>query len=199
MFVIRVSHTDQRDGVDALMSPPEPYPETWGPDRFGDPCRECGLDWSFTVDEAVAVVTGIPDAYENAIGSADGSLRHPDLEWNLGAYVCHVADNLHIWSQWLAGAALWGELRVPGYEEGQLGAARFYLRVPVRGALWQLRQATSSWRGAVAVARAKDVTLQHETRGSQSIDDVARSNAHDAFHHGWDIARIIDHATDRGC
>jgi len=170
-----------------------PYPEKWGPERFGDPCRECGLAWSFTADDAVSMVTATADDYELAIGSADGSLRHPDLGWPVAGYVCHVADNLHVWAQWLAGAALRGEARVPGYEEDLLGRARYYTRVPVGGALWQLRQATRSWQEAVVLARAGAVVLDHETRGPQSAGDVARSNAHDAFHHGWDIRRIIEH------
>jgi hypothetical protein len=111
----------------------------------------------------------------------------------VGAYVCHVGDNLHIWAQWLAGAALAGEASVPGYEERLLGDARFYSRVPVGGALWQLRQATHPWYEAVTVARAHNVVLAHESRGPQSVDDVVRSNAHDAFHHGWDIRRILDY------
>jgi hypothetical protein len=170
-----------------------PYPEKWGPERFGDPCRECRLAWAFTADEAVAMVLGTADSYEQTIGSALGSLRHPDLGWTLGGYVCHVADNLHIWAQWLAGAALHGEVGVPGYEEELLGQARYYERVPVAGALWQLRQATLSWHESVEGARAGGVVLEHETRGPQSAEDVVRSNAHDAFHHGWDIRRIVEH------
>ena len=139
------------------------------------------------------MVLGTADRYQTAIGSAPGSLGHPDLGWPIGGYVCHVADNLHIWAQWLAGAALHREAGVPGYEEDVLGQARYYVRVPVGGALWQLRQATQSWHESVTMARAGGVVLEHETRGPQSADDVVRSNAHDAFHHGWDIGRIIDY------
>jgi hypothetical protein len=171
-----------------------PHAEAWGPDRFGDPCRECDLEWSFSPAQAIALVMATPESYQAAIGSASGSLRHPDLEWSVGAYVCHVADNLHIWAQWLAGAALENEDNVPGYDEKMLGDSRFYGRVPVGGALWQLRQATASWGQAVTLAQAQDVVLQHESRGPQSVNDVVRSNAHDAWHHGWDIGRIIDHA-----
>ena len=84
-----------------------------------------------------------------------------------------------------------GEERVPGYEERLLGDARFYARVPVGGALWQLRQATRPWHEAVTVALAHNVVLAHESRGPQSVNDVVRSNADDAFHHGWDIGRIL--------
>ena len=54
-----------------------PYTETWGPERFGDPCRDCAFEWSLTSEQAIASVLGTPDAYERLIGSADGSLRHP--------------------------------------------------------------------------------------------------------------------------
>lgn len=135
---------------------------------------------------------GVPDRYEATVGTAAGSLRHPDLGWTLGAYVCHVGDNVHIWAQWLAGAALGGEVVVPGYEERLLGEARHYNRVPVQGALWQLREAVASWLRAVELARADRVVLQHETRGPQTAGDVVRSNAHDAYHHGWDLTRIIE-------
>ena len=177
------------------MANPGPYEEIWGPELFGDPCRECSLDWSFSAEEATTLVLGIPDAYSAAIGDADGSLRHPDLGFTLGAYVCHVADNLHIWAQWLAGAALRGEVAVPGYDEVLLAQARYYTSIPVGGALWQLRQATESWHRAVTLARAHDVVLAHATRGPQSASDVVRSNAHDAFHHGWDIGRILGYAS----
>ena len=33
----------------------------------------------------------------------------------------------------------------------------------------------------------KRVTLVHPERGEQTLIDVVRSNAHDAYHHGWDI------------
>jgi hypothetical protein len=186
------------DGTQTPVTASGPYPETWGPVRFGDPCRDCGFAWSLTSEQAIASVLALPDRFAHLIGSADGSRRHPDLEWNVGAYVCHVADNLHIWAQWLAGAALAGEARVPGYEEKDLGDARFYTKVPVGGALWLLRQATRPWHEAVTVALAHDVVLAHESRGPQSVHDVVRSNAHDAFHHGWDIGRILDYAGGSG-
>jgi hypothetical protein len=175
-----------------MTEPTSEFPERWGPARFGDPCRGCGLDWSFDAEGAVQLMGAVPDRYEEIVGTADGGLRHPDLGWSLGAYVCHVADNVHIWAQWLAGAALHGEVAVPGYEEQALGEARYYDRVPVQGALWQLRQAVSSWQPAAELAVSRQVVLQHETRGPHGAGDVVRSNAHDAYHHGWDLTRIME-------
>ena len=47
--------------------------------------------------------------------------------------------------------------------------------------------------GAAAYGQEYDVVLAHESRGPQSVHDVVRSNAHDAFHHrvdGLEVARI---------
>jgi hypothetical protein len=33
--------------------------------------------------------------------------------------------------------------------------------------------------------------LQHPERGRQTVQDVALNNAHDAYHHAWDVERSI--------
>ena len=68
----------------------------WGPGLYGDPCRECGYDWSIMPEDALALMAAIPARYAALLGNSDGSQRHLDLGWSAGAYVCHVADNLRI-------------------------------------------------------------------------------------------------------
>jgi hypothetical protein len=58
-------------------------------------------------------------------------------------------------------------------------------------ALWSLGHAARDWAEAVALARAAEVVLVHPDRGELSVLDVARGNAHDADHHGWDIERSV--------
>jgi len=41
------------------------------------------------------------------------------------------------------------------------------------------------------LAQDNDVVLLHPERGDQTAIDVARTNAHDAFHHEWDIRRSL--------
>lgn len=166
--------------------------ETWGRAKYGDPCRECGYDWSNTNRDAVALVAAIPGRYAALLDGRDATLKHPDLEWTAGAYVCHVTDNLRIWAERLAGAALGGETRVPGYDEALLGRARAYGLVPVAGALWSLSAAGRSWAEAMELATQAGVVLMHEGRGEQRAADVARNNAHDAYHHEWDIRRTLE-------
>jgi len=53
--------------------------------------------------------------------------------------------------------------------------------------MWSLGRAAGDWEEAVKLASLKEVTLVHPERGEQTLLDVVRSNAHDAYHRGWDI------------
>jgi hypothetical protein len=165
--------------------------EPWGKDRYGDPCRECGFGWSISPQDAIALVAAIPGRYADLLADRDAGSRHPGLTWSAGEYVCHVTDNLRIWSERLAGAALGGQPRVAGYDTDLLAAARRYDRVAVAGALWSLRHAAAGWAEAVALAGQAGVVLAHDGRGEQRVRDVVRNNAHDACHHARDIERIL--------
>jgi hypothetical protein len=136
-------------------------------------------------------VARIAERYADLLAGTDGRARHPDLQWDAGGYVCHVTDNLRIWAERLAGAACGGGTAVPGYDADLLGRARGYNLVPVEGALWSLRRAGQNWVDALALAEPSDVVLRHAGRGEQRVADVISNNAHDAFHHGWDIQRSL--------
>ena len=163
--------------------------EAWGAALYGDPCRECGFRWSMGPQAVVSLVAAVPDRYARLLEGTDGSPRHPDLGWSAGAYVCHVTDNLRIWAERLAGAALGGSRLVPGYDQDLLARARAYDRVPVTGALWSLDRAARDWREAVELALTRQVVLVHARFGEQQAAEVARNNAHDAHHHARDITR----------
>ena len=78
----------------------------WGRRTYGDPCRECGFGWELSIDDGVARIAMIPESYEELIGASDGSHRGAGLDWSSLEYVCHVTDNLRIWAERLAAAAL---------------------------------------------------------------------------------------------
>jgi hypothetical protein len=94
--------------------------ESWGRALYGDPCLQCGYDWSISPQEAVELVTAVHTNYTELLTGTDGTQRHPDLDWTAGAYVCHVTDNLRIWAERLAGAALGGTREVYRYDENLL-------------------------------------------------------------------------------
>jgi hypothetical protein len=47
------------------------------------------------------------------------------------------------------------------------------------------------WLHAVEASDQSGVVLVHPDRGQMTLLDVAHANAHDAFHHRWDIGRIL--------
>jgi hypothetical protein len=166
--------------------------DKWGADLYGDPCRGCGFDWTLDPAAAIAVVRDSPERYADRLRGATGRERIPELTWTSGAYVCHVVDNLRIWAERLAAGYLDGAFDVVGYDSDRLAEARRYAEVPLAGALWSMRWAVGAWVEAIEAALAAGVVLRHRDRGAQRAEDVARNNAHDVWHHGWDLVRILD-------
>jgi hypothetical protein len=163
----------------------------WGASTYGDPCRQCGYSWAVGVGGATAQVSGLPGTYVLLLEGATGDERHPELSWSVSAYVCHVGDNLRIWGERLAGVAAGASPTVGGYDENALAEARGYDRIPLSAALWSLSRSVAGWQRAVALSRRTGVVLIHPERGELSLSDVVLSNAHDGFHHGWDIERSL--------
>jgi hypothetical protein len=167
----------------------------WGRATYGDPCPRCRFSWSVTQAGAVTMVADAPAAFGAVLLGADGSERHPDLLWPVVGYVGHVADNLRIWAERLAGRAAGDPGPVGRYDQDLLAEARRYPELSLSGALWSLDRAARDWTDAVVLADGVGITLVHPDRGEQSLLDVVRSNAHDTHHHWRDVARILDSAT----
>lgn len=163
----------------------------WGASLYGDPCRECGFRWSRTPHQAVGLVHEIPRLFADELTDATGRERHAKLAWTPTGYVCHVTDNLRIWAEALVGARVAGKTQFPGYEPDLLAGARNYDEVPLAGALWSLTWAVRAWEEELVQSLSESVHLQHPTRGVLRAEDVAGNNAHDAYHHVWDVDRII--------
>jgi hypothetical protein len=163
----------------------------WGPSTYGNPCRECGFDWTVSRGEVVALVADVPVSWASVLAGATGDERYPDVPWSVTEYVCHVGDNLRIWAERLMGVTDEGPLLVASYDENRLAEVRAYRSVPLRSATWSLGGAVKDWLGAVGQSRPGDAVLIHPDRGALTLDDVVLSNGHDALHHRWDIERAI--------
>jgi hypothetical protein len=163
----------------------------WHREQYGNPCRECGFDWSISFGDTLSLAESLPERYDYLLIGRDGSERHPDLIWSACEYTCHVVDNFRIWGERLAGAALGSMALIAPYDSDLLAAARAYASVPLVGALWALGRAQSDWRAAVDLADESGVVLHHPSRGEQAVEEVARGNVHDAVHHLWDIERSL--------
>lgn len=163
----------------------------WGRTTYGEPCGTCGFRWTTRVDDAVALVRTAPELFRSDLSGASGAERHPDLGWSVGAYVCHVADNLRIWAERLAGVVAGAPSDVAPYDQDLLATARAYDRVQLTAALWSLERSVADWQVVVEQARHVGVVLRHPERGLVDLADVVRSNAHDTSHHRYDIRRSL--------
>ena len=163
----------------------------WGTSTYGSPCRECGFDWTLSLDDAHAQMAGVPASFGAVVSSATGNERHPDLAWSVADYVSHVADNLRIWAERLMGVVLGASPVVGGYDESELAQARNYAAIPLAAALWSLRLSTAEWLRAVASSNRVGTVLIHPQRGELDLSAVVLSNTHDALHHRWDIERTL--------
>lgn len=121
----------------------------WGRATYGEPCRECGFSWVIAPDDAVALVGGAHSRMTGALACARGDERHPALAWSVTGYVAHVADNLRVWAERIAGISGGGPLDLAPYDENELAAARGYDQISLSGALWSLQRSVHDWLDAV--------------------------------------------------
>jgi uncharacterized damage-inducible protein DinB len=163
----------------------------WHRQRYGDPCRECGFDWSISKKDALALAGAVPARYAALLDGHDGTEQHPALAWSASAYVSHVVDNFRIWAERLAAAGLGSTAPLVPYDSDGLSQARAYDRLPLEGALWSLERAEQDWSAAVTLAERVNAAVLHPDRGKQTVEEVVRGNVHDAIHHLWDIERSI--------
>ncbi len=163
----------------------------WGIGVYGNPCRECGFDWSTSVDAAADLIAQAPKRYADLLEGQDGATRHPELAWSVGAYVCHVGDNLRIWAERMWSSTEANPVNLGAYDQDALASARGYEHIPVNTALWSLSYSAKMWREALESVVNREPTFNHPERGLQTLSDIVQSNCHDAVHHEWDMRRSL--------
>lgn len=167
----------------------------WWVEEYGDPCRECGFDWSQSAAAAIEQAEAVPGQFAAMLDGRAGDERFPHATWSAKAYVFHVADNLRIFAERLEGVAAGGSAALASYDQDELAAARRYEEMSVESALWSVRTAAAAWATASRHALAQQTEFLHEERGTLTAAEVARGPAHDAVHHGWDVARATGAVT----
>ena len=140
---------------------------------------------------AKEIVEDAPRRFGALATRENGRARHPDLEWSVSGYVCHVADNIGIWAERVASVALGNRGAVALYNQDLLAAARHYDDVDVPAVLWSLGRAVGDWQAALALAGTAPFAMIHEEVGTMPLGDVILIRAHDVVHHGWDIERTL--------
>jgi hypothetical protein len=163
----------------------------WGASLYGDPCRECGFIWAAGQAASTSLMRSLPDSIDGLVIGATGREGLPDLGWNISGYISHMTDNTRIWAERLVAAARGADAHVVPYDPDLLAESRHYNDVALQGATWSFRIAVEHWLNAVDEAEPAGVVMLHSERGAMELFDVVASNAHDAFHHRWDLTRIL--------
>jgi hypothetical protein len=165
--------------------------DKWGAPLYGDPCRECGFTWASDQAGSVSIMRNMPDDVEQLVSKATGTEKLTELGWNVSGYIAHMTDNTRIWAERLVAVARGADAQVVPYEPDVLAEARHYNEIALQGATWSFRIAVANWLAAVEEAAPAGVEMLHSERGTMELSDVTASNAHDAFHHYWDLRRIL--------
>ncbi|EFC85061.1 maleylpyruvate isomerase N-terminal domain-containing protein [Parafrankia sp. EUN1f] len=172
--------------------------ELWGAALYGDPCRDCQFDWRIDMVHAVTLVAASPAEIDRRSGGAVGGERWSAEGWSVAEYVSHMADNLRNWAERVQGARLAGVTDIAGYDQDELARVRRYDRIPLAAARWALGISAPAWVDVMRSALAEGVVVHHATRGEQRAADIVRNNAHDVWHHLWDIDRALGQSAAAG-
>ncbi len=164
---------------------------SFGITTYGDPCRECGFEWSTSLDASAGIIAGAPRRYTELLDGHDGTAQHHDLTWTVNAYVFHVADNIRIWAERLWSRATAGQELIHSYDQDALAAVRGYEHMPLQTALWSLSQSVAAWTEALEATSDSPAIFNYPGRGIQTLTEVVQTIAHDTVHHEWDIARSL--------
>jgi DinB superfamily len=168
----------------------------WWIEEWGNPCRECGFDWSQPPESVIAAVEELPTKFEALLAGRTGDETAAHAQpgepiWSAKAYVFHVADNLRIFAERLEGVFAGAPTTLAAYDQDELAAARDYDAMSLQSALWSVRAATEAWASAARESLARPFTYQHAERGELNAAEITRGPGHDALHHYWDVTRAV--------
>jgi hypothetical protein len=138
-----------------------------------------------------SMMRSIPGLIDKLVSGATGVERLPALGWNVSGYIAHMTDNTRIWAERLIAVARGADPHVVPYDDNLLAEARHYNDVALPGATWSFRIAVEGWLSAVEEADRPGFVILHSQRGAMELSDVVASNAHDSYHHLWDLKRIL--------
>jgi hypothetical protein len=163
----------------------------WWRSEYGDPCRECGFDWSQSADDVIVAVEALPDRFAALLDGRTGDEMAVGATWSAKAYVFHVGDNLRIFAERLEGVFAGAPDALAAYDQDRLAEARDYEAMSVQSALWSLRTAVGEWTEAARESLTRPNTYLHAERGELTAAEITRGPGHDAVHHLWDVMRAV--------
>lgn len=158
----------------------------WQPDS--PVCAECGFDWEITRQNAINLVTQLPDATVAAITRIHDPTQRTGDRWSASMYLWHLVDVLRIGTERLLTLTHDPGRGIACWDENALAEARRYQQLSPAVGLIVLQTAAQAWVMTAAGA-PDDVQVRHPQFGSLGAPDIIRRVAHEAHHHLMDINR----------
>jgi hypothetical protein len=157
----------------------------WQPDS--PVCAQCGFDWNIARQDAIGLVTNVPDAAAAAMARLPDPERRAGARWSASMYVWHLVDVLRIGTERLLTLSHDPGRGIACWDENGLAEARRYQQLSPAVGLTVLRPAAREWAAAAAAAPA-GVQIRHPQFGPLGAVEIIRRNAHEVHHHLADIS-----------
>jgi hypothetical protein len=161
----------------------------WQPDS--PECAECGFAWTVSRDDAIDLVTQLPEAATAAIACIQHPMQQTSIRWSASMYVWHLVDVLRIGTERLLTVTHDPGRGITCWDENALAETRRYAQLSPAVGLIVLRTAAREWSGAAGQAPTEAV-VRHPQFGDLGALEVIRRNAHEAHHHLMDIDSYRD-------
>lgn len=161
----------------------------WQPDSPG--CAECGFDWTVARENAIDLVSQVPDAAAAAVARIQEPMQRIGGRWSASMYVWHLVDVLRIGTERLITLTHDPDRGITCWDENALAEARRYEQLSPGVGLIVLRSAAREWAEAASQAPA-ETTVRHPQFGNLGSTEIIRRNAHEIHHHLMDINRYRD-------
>ncbi|MGH3157083.1 MAG: hypothetical protein ACRDNF_10960 [Streptosporangiaceae bacterium] len=158
----------------------------WRPDS--PVCAECGFDWQLGLEDAIDLVTQIPNAVAAAVTGIHDPVHRTGEAWSASMYVWHLVDVLRIGTERLLTLAHDPGCGITCWDENALAEARRYQQLSSAVGVIVLRPTAHAWV-TTATAAPRDVQVRHPQFGLLGTPEIIRRNAHEVHHHLMDINR----------
>ena len=149
------------------------------------------FDWAKARENAIDLVTQVPDAASAAISRIQDPMRRIGGRWSASMYVWHLVNVLRIGAERLLTLTHDPGRGITCWDENALAEARRYAQLSPAVGLIVLSSAAREWARAASEAPA-EATVRHPQFGNLGALEIVRRNAHEVHHHLMDINRYRD-------
>ena len=152
-------------------------------------CPECQFDWDQRdFDELVGQCVWGVAVFGEYLSRLDPAAPVETGLWSASRYVWHTVDVLRFGAERFWTLSVDPAFGVPAWDENTMAEHRAYDQLSPFVGLVAMISAAETWRTA-ALEAPRDVATPHPEAGSIDAFALVQRNAHEVWHHLWDVQR----------